>query len=108
PRHDLPTWYARATACVVPSRWEGFPFVALEAMSCGRPVVASAVGGLVELIQSGADGLLVPPGDSQKLADAITRLLADPDLARRLGTAARAKVEQRYAQPAASAGAGEL
>ena len=105
PRHELPRWYEQASVCVVPSAWEGFPYAALEAMSCGRPVVASAVGGLKELLDDGVDGLLVRPADSGALAGAIVRLLGDSDLRRVLGGRARDKVERRYSQPAACAAA---
>jgi len=108
PRHELPARYAQAALCVVPSAWEGFPYVALEAMSCGRPVVASAVGGLVELVEDGRDGLLVAPEDPTRLAHAIVRLLRDPAECQRLGAAAREKVEQRFAQPAACAEAARV
>ena len=107
PRGELPRWYERAEAFVVPSLFEGFPYVALEAMSCGRAVVASAVGGLPELIEHERDGLLVTPRDSRALADSVTRLLLDAAFRNRLGQAARAKVEQRYSQRAASAAAVE-
>jgi glycogen(starch) synthase len=98
-RTELPALYARATACLVPSRFEAFGYSCLEAMACGRPVVASAAGGLTEIVTSGHNGLLTPPGDAGALAQAAVRLLADPDLSRRLGGSARATVVQRFAAP---------
>ncbi|MCE5203451.1 MAG: glycosyltransferase family 4 protein [Actinomycetia bacterium] len=74
---DLAWWYAAADVVVVPSRYEGFGLVALEAMACGRPVVATAVGGLPEVVPPKA-GALVPPRDPAALADAIAALLGDP------------------------------
>ena len=62
-----------------------------EAMAHGRPVVASAVGGLLDLVEDGVTGLLVPPGDVAALRSALERLLADPELRARLGAAARAR-----------------
>lgn len=69
---------------VVPSHEEGFGFTVLEAMALGRPVIATHVGGLVDLIEDGKTGLLVPPGDPQALADAIEVLANDSDLRKRL------------------------
>jgi glycosyltransferase involved in cell wall biosynthesis len=82
---------AQSTVVAVPSRAiEGFSLIALEAAHLGRPVVATAVGGLVETVVDHATGLLVPPDDHAALARAIGRLLADPARARALGEAARA------------------
>lgn len=87
---------ARATVFVLPSHAEGLPMGLLEAMAAGCPVVASAVGGIPDLVTHGVNGLLVEPGDSQALADAVGRVLADPKLARTLGRAARATVAARF------------
>jgi colanic acid/amylovoran biosynthesis glycosyltransferase len=88
--HDeLGRRYGRAAVVACPSRREGFGVVAAEAMAHGRPVVASAVGGLLDLVTHEETGLLVPPGDAGALRAALERLLADPALRRRLGEAAR-------------------
>jgi glycosyltransferase involved in cell wall biosynthesis len=87
----LGPWYAGAAVVVVPSLREGYGLVAREAMAHGRPVVATAVGGLVDAVEDGVTGLLVPPGDPGALRDAIERLLSDPGLRARLGAAARAR-----------------
>jgi glycosyltransferase involved in cell wall biosynthesis len=79
-------------AVLATTRPEPFGMALVEAMTLGRPVVASAAGGPPEYITDGVDGLLVPPGDARALADAVQRLVDDPELARRLGSAARAKV----------------
>jgi glycogen(starch) synthase len=92
PRPELEPLYARAAVAVFPSRIEGFGVACAEAMAHGRAVVASAVGGLRDLVQDGETGLLVPPGDPKALRTAIDRLLADEDLRRRLGLAAREHV----------------
>jgi len=68
--------------------------VLLEAMAHGRAVVATPVGGIPSLVEDGATGLLVSPGDPEALREAIERLLAAPDLRRRLGEAARARVSE--------------
>ena len=82
------------TVAVVPSRWpEPLGQVALEAMASGRAVVASAVGGLVDVITHGETGLLVAPGDPAALAAAVSLLADDPSLRSRLGTAARRRAE---------------
>ena len=75
---------------VLPSLSEGFPFALLEAMMAGRPIVATSVGGVPEMIRHGQEALLVAPQDPQALAAAITCVLTDPALARRLGQSAKA------------------
>jgi 2-deoxystreptamine N-acetyl-D-glucosaminyltransferase/2-deoxystreptamine glucosyltransferase len=100
PPDELSRLYARAAVIVCPSRSEGFGVVCAEAMAHGRPVVATAVGGLAALIRHEETGLLVEPGDPAALRAAIDRLLADPLLRRRLGGAARADVAARFAWPA--------
>ncbi len=87
--------YAAADAVVMPSLTEGLPLAALEAMAAGRPLIASAVGELPELLADGA-GLLVPPGDSAALAGRIGQLLADPSGRARMTARARARVERNY------------
>jgi glycosyltransferase involved in cell wall biosynthesis len=96
PRTTLPGYYAQATACLVPSRFEAFPYTCLEAMACGRPVLVAQAGGLAEIITPGADGLMVPADDAISLGDAAVAVLTDQALARRLGDAARATVLERY------------
>ena len=81
---------------VLPSLWEGFGLVLLEAMAAGRPVVASAVGPVPEIVVDGVTGLLVPPGDPDALAAAIVRLLTDRELASAFGRAGRARVEAEF------------
>lgn len=76
----------------VPSRWEGFGLVALEAMAAGKPVVASGVDGLREVVVHGETGLLVPPGNSGALAAALEEVLFDPRRAARLGAAGRRRL----------------
>jgi glycogen synthase len=96
---ELSARYQRAAVVVVPSRSEGFGVVCAEAMAHGRAVVATAVGGLKELIRHGETGVLVPPGDPLALRVALELLLRDPALRRRLGAAARADVAARFAWP---------
>lgn len=81
---------------VLPSWTEGMPITVLEAMAHGKPVVATPVGGTAEVVVHGETGLLVPPRDPERLAEAIGRILADPELGRRFGEAGRARVEQRF------------
>lgn len=80
----------------LPSHSEGLSNALLEAMACGLPCVATEVGGTPEIIVNGRNGLLVPAGDPDALAEGILALLQDADLARRLGCAARRTVEQRF------------
>ena len=81
---------------VLSSVWEGMSNGLLEAMAAGRPVVATRVGGNPEVVVDEESGLLVPPKDPQALADAVLRLLRDRDLARRLGEAARRRIESQF------------
>jgi D-inositol-3-phosphate glycosyltransferase len=81
----LPYYYSAAEAVVVPSQYESFGMVALEAMACGTPVVASQVGGLAFLVQDGLTGYTVPTSDPQALADRILSLIKDPELRERMG-----------------------
>ncbi|MFH5232748.1 glycosyltransferase [Antrihabitans spumae] len=75
---------------------ECFPMALLEAMSAGRPAVCTAVGGVPEMIADGETGYLVPPRDSAALADRLIDILSDPELRRRMGAAARARVESQF------------
>jgi glycosyltransferase involved in cell wall biosynthesis len=93
-REDCRALLPAVDVLVVPSRTDGSPLVALEAMQAGVPVVASAVGGLPDRVRDGIDGLLVPPDDPLALAAALARLLADPDLRARMGAAARRHAAQ--------------
>jgi glycosyltransferase involved in cell wall biosynthesis len=88
--------YRRADVFVLPSFAEGVPVVLMEAMACGVPVISTRITGIPELIEDGTDGLLVPAGDSDALASALARLLADADLRARLGHAGRLKVSEHY------------
>jgi len=95
-KSELDRWYARASLCVVPSHYESFGLVALEAMAAGLPVVATRVGGLPEVIEDGTTGLLVAAGDANGLSAAITRLLTDPAKAATMGMAARERVRLEF------------
>jgi glycosyltransferase involved in cell wall biosynthesis len=95
-RDDVPAWLRRAQVLVLPSLVEGIGGAGLEAMACRLPVVATRVGGLPEAIEDGRTGALVPPGRPAELAAALLTLLADPELARRMGEAGRSRVEARF------------
>lgn len=89
----------RAAIVLVPSLGESFGNSAVEALLAQRPVVASGVQGLAEVIEDGRSGLLVPAGDAVALADAVERLLADPELADRLARQGRERAAELYALP---------
>lgn len=99
-RHDMPAVYAAMDIFVLPSLNEGLPMTVLEAMASARPVIATRVGAVPCVVRDGETGLLVEPRDAAGLATAISRLLADPDLGRRLGVRAREWVQQNYSSDA--------
>jgi len=95
--HEVVTQlYSHAAVFACPSVYEPFGIINLEAMACETPVVASAVGGILEVVEDGRTGLLVPPASPDALAAAIRRVLDDRDFARALGQAGRRRVEDRF------------
>ena len=102
PHDQLPLYYNAADVCVVPSYYETFGLVALEAMACGVPVVASRVGGLLETVRDGQTGYLVPWRCPEPFAERLELLLSNEPLRRSLGRLARAAVERfRWSEVAA-------
>ena len=95
-RRDVPELLACADIFVLSSRSEGLPISVLEAMAARLPVVATDVGGLSELVVEGETGLLVPPADATAFAEALERLLCDPELRRRFGASARLRAERHF------------
>ncbi|MFO7273404.1 MAG: glycosyltransferase family 4 protein [Bacillota bacterium] len=93
---DVPAFLGRTGVFVLPSRSEGLGLVAVEAMAAGRPVVATRVGGLPEVVVDGETGFLVEPEDPEALARAIRALLADPARAARMGAAGRERVRKLF------------
>jgi glycosyltransferase involved in cell wall biosynthesis len=91
-RDDAAALLALAEVCVLPSRREGLPLVALEAQAAGCPLIAAAVGGIPEVVEHEATGLLFPPGDVEALSAALRRLLDDAALRERLRRAALERV----------------
>ena len=117
PHDELERLYDRAAIVVLPSFREGLPLCVIEAMAHGRPVVATKVGGIPELVEDGVTGFLVEPGDPAALRRALQRLLDDPMLRRRMGREGRRRIVERcsldavtdatldaYRQPALPAG----
>jgi glycosyltransferase involved in cell wall biosynthesis len=92
PRADVLQRLAAAEALVLSSDWENFPHTAVEALALGTPLIATAVGGVPEVVVDGVNGLLVPPGDPDALAGAIARFAGSPELRASLSDAARASV----------------
>jgi glycosyltransferase involved in cell wall biosynthesis len=102
-RADLPDVYSVITALVHPSLTEGLPLAILEAAALGVPIVASRVGAIPAVLEDGAGGVLVPPGDVAALAAAVGGLLRDPAHERALGARAAAHVQARYSAHAMTA-----
>jgi glycosyltransferase involved in cell wall biosynthesis len=90
-RTDAQRLVAGLDVFALSSTYEGLPIALIEAMSLGRPAVVTRVGGVPEVVTDGAQALLVPPRDPAALADGLLRLLGDPELRARMGTAARAR-----------------
>jgi len=95
-RNDVPRILAAANAFVLASDYEGNPLSVMEAMAASKPVVATAVGGIPELITTGVDGLTVPPRDAKALAAAMHKLVDNPRLTRLLGAEAAASAKARF------------
>lgn len=93
---ELITCYRRADVFAMPSRGEGFGFVFLEAMACGKPVIGGAHGGTCDIIEDGVNGFLVPYSDTDKLAHVLCRLLTDDSLRSEMGERARETVCREY------------
>ncbi len=96
PQEELPSFYGAADVFVMPSRYELFGIVMLEAMACGVPVVATRFGGPAEVIEDGKDGILVDPTDISALVGALRELLLDAERCAAMGRRARGKVELGY------------
>ncbi len=96
PKNELINLYQNATLHVIPSHYEGLPTVLLEAMSCGLPVIATAVSGNLDVIENGENGLLIPPKSPKEMANAISILLEDSSWRHDLGKAARKTIEKKF------------
>ena len=96
-RAELPALYRSADAVVCVPWYEPFGIAAVEAMACGIPVVATAVGGLADTVVDGGTGIHVPPRRPDRVADALRLLLGDPGLRRTLGAAGRSRAITHYA-----------
>ncbi|MDI3501049.1 MAG: hypothetical protein PWP22_820 [Thermoanaerobacter sp.] len=95
--NELPKYYNLADVFAFPTlRIEGLPYVILEAMACGKPVVASRIGGIPTVIENGKEGLLVKPNDLENLKDKLLMLLEDEKMAKKLGKNAREKVVRKF------------
>lgn len=95
-REDVYSIIDKLDLLILPSLWEGFGLVLLEAMALGKPIVATNVGGIPEVVKDGEAGILIPPKDSDALANAIIKLLKDKQLAKRMGEAGRKRVEEYF------------
>jgi glycosyltransferase involved in cell wall biosynthesis len=96
-QEDVAPYFAAFDAMVLPSANEGTPVTVIEALAAGRPVVATRVGGVPDVVHEGEHGFLVEPGDVDALADRLVTLARDPELRERLGAAGRERVLPRYA-----------
>ncbi len=94
PHEELPAWYSAADVCVVPSYYESFGLVAVEAMACGTPVVASRVGGLVSTVTDGVNGYLIPWRCPEPFAEKLEVLIRNPELRANFARSARESVQR--------------
>ena len=99
-QRDTKPYYSLATLLAVSSRTEGSPNVVLEAMAAGLPIAATAVGGIPEILEHGVTGLMAPSRNPDAMADAILRILTDPEMRLRLGAAARMQAESNFSPDA--------
>jgi glycosyltransferase involved in cell wall biosynthesis len=95
-QEDVALWYSLADAVAMPSYFEPFGLVAVEAMICGKPLVASNVEGPAEIVENGISGILVPPKDAAALADALVKVFDSPEWAREIGENARKRVLETF------------
>jgi glycosyltransferase involved in cell wall biosynthesis len=95
-REDLVGYYQEASICVIPSLWENHPYVCLEAMACGRAVIASRVAGLAEIIKDNENGILAVPGSFMDLAEKIKNILKDSEKRGRIGINAKKFIDAFY------------
>jgi len=96
PQEDVPRFLASMDLFVLPSHTEGLPLTVLEAMAAGKPVVGTTVGGIPEAVRHGETGLLVPPREPGRLAEAVIAVLKDPVLAASMGDAGRARTQEVF------------
>jgi glycosyltransferase involved in cell wall biosynthesis len=99
---ELVEWYQKASLLVLPSFIEGFPVTILEALSCETPVIATPVGGIPEIIKNHKTGLLIPTGDSIRLAEAIQYLLENRDVRLKMGREGRTLITRHHSLEAAA------
>lgn len=107
-RTDMPELMAASDLVVLPSRSEALPTVLMEAAAAGRPVVATRVGGVAEVVEDGRTGFLVPPDDPRALARAVDEMLDDPARARAFGERARSRARERFSLDRQAEGTLEL
>ena len=100
--------YQQASVLALPTLFDSAPTVLVEAMACGVPVVSTVVGGIPDLVESGVEGLLVPPADLGAFTAALDSLLGDPARAKALGAAGRARVERSLNWPVLAARTSEI
>jgi glycosyltransferase involved in cell wall biosynthesis len=96
PHNELPLWYNASDFLVLPSYSEGMPNVVFEAMACAKPVVATTVGGIPEVVEDGVSGLLVETGKAEKMAEAMQKLLTEDGLAESMGKKALTRITEKF------------
>jgi glycosyltransferase involved in cell wall biosynthesis len=96
PHNELPLWYNASDFLILPSYSEGMPNVVFEAMACAKPVVATTVGGIPEVVEDGVSGLLVETGKAEKMAEAMQKLLREDGLAESMGKKALTRITEKF------------
>ncbi len=93
---DVPNWLASVGLCIFPSIWETFSYVTLEAAQAGKAIIGTRTGAVPEILDNGRAGFIVPPGDVKALAGALRKLMADAELRRSLGNAAKKRFDEKF------------
>jgi glycosyltransferase involved in cell wall biosynthesis len=95
-RKDIPDIMKTIDVLLTPSLWEGFGIVLIEAMAAGKPCIATKTSSIPEIVEDGVNGFLVPPKDSQSIADSLIKMISDPQLVQKMGQEGIETVKKKF------------